>query len=85
MKWSHYEDRLKYDLLEKVYKLTMPVLMIVGNRDESTPLEHQKILFNKLPGKKELHVIKDAPHTFKEKKHLLEIKKIFKNWIRKQK
>jgi len=32
--------------------------------------------------KKELHVIKSAPHTFKDQEHLEEIKKIFLNWIK---
>lgn len=46
IKYSHWEDRLKYDLLPEVNKLTMPVLMIVGECDETTPLEHQQILYN---------------------------------------
>lgn len=78
--WSHMQDRLKYDLLKKVSKLTMPTLLIVGENDMATPKEQIKKLFDKLPGKKEFHVIKNAPHTFKDKKHLQEIKKIFKNW-----
>lgn len=83
LKWSHMEDRLKYDLLKKVEKLTMPVLMIVGQKDESTPVEHQRLLYERLPGRKEMHIIKGAPHTFREEKHLKEIKSIFKNWIEK--
>jgi len=79
--WSHMEDRLKYDLLERVDKITMPVLMIVGEKDDSTPVEHQRILYDKLPGRKELHIIKGAPHTFRENVHLKEIKKIFLKWI----
>jgi pimeloyl-ACP methyl ester carboxylesterase len=82
LKWSEMEDRLKYDLLPDAYKLTMPVLLIVGDKDEGTPPEHQKILFDKLPGKKEIHIIKDAPHTFRDPAHLTEIKKIFDNWIK---
>jgi uncharacterized protein len=82
LKWSHMIDRLNYDALSKVNKLTMPVILIVGDKDTSTPLKHQKILFDKLPGKKKLHIIKDGPHTFKDPKHLLEIKQIFKNWIK---
>lgn len=31
--------------------------------------------------KKEIHIIKGAPHTFKEAGHLAEIKTIFNNWI----
>jgi pimeloyl-ACP methyl ester carboxylesterase len=81
LKWPHVEDRRKYDLLPAAQKLTMPVLLIVGEKDNTTPPEHQKILFEKLPGQKEFHVIAGAEHTFKEKKHLGEIKKIFLDWI----
>lgn len=81
LKWSHMEDRLKYDLLEKVDQLIMPVLMIVGEHDGSTPPEHQKILYNALPGDKELHIIKGAPHTFRDVKHLQEIKEIVRKWL----
>lgn len=83
LKWSHIADRLKYDLLPNVSKLTMPVLLIVGEQDTSTPPNHQKILYDVLPGQKELHIIKEAPHTFRDKKHLAEIKNIFNNWIKK--
>lgn len=81
IKWSHMEDRLKYDLMEKVGRLTMPVLMIVGGQDINTPVKHQKILYSALPGDKELHIIKNAPHTFRDKEHLAEIKGIFLKWI----
>ena len=76
------EDRQKYDLLPKVSNLTMPVLLIVGDQDDSTLPEHHQILFDKLPDKKELHIIKDAPHTFKKQEHLDEIKSIFDKWIK---
>ena len=83
LKWAHMEDRLKYDLLEDVGKLTMPVLLMVGEMDKVTPLGHQKILYDAIPNdKKELNVIKSAPHTFKDQEHLEEIKKIFLNWIK---
>ena len=79
--WSHMEDRLKYDILDKVDRLTMPVLLIIGENDESVSPEHQKILYEKLPSRKEFHLIKDAPHTFREGAHLKEIKEIFLKWI----
>ena len=81
LKWSHIEDRAKYNILPEADKLTMPVLMIVGELDDGSPLKHQQLLFDKLPGKKELHIIKGAPHTFKDRKHLQEIKEIFLKWI----
>ena len=82
IKYSHWEDRLKYDLLPKVNKLTMPVLMVVGEHDDATPLEHQQILYNVLSGKKEFHVIHGAPHTFKDKEHLRELGELFNQWVK---
>ncbi len=84
LKWSHMVDRLKYDVLSEANKLTMPVLLIVGDKDHSTPLEHQKLLYNKLSGKKELHIIENADHNFRGdeyEENLESIKKIFSNWI----
>jgi uncharacterized protein len=82
LKYAYVEDRLKYDLLPNVSKLTMPVLMIVGSEDQPTPPEHQKILFDSLPGKKELHVVPGAPHTFRKKEHLDQVKEFLNNWIK---
>ena len=75
LKWSHMEDRLKYDLLLKADKLIMPTLLIVGEKDHP---DTTKKLYNKLPGKKELHIIKNGPHTFVDPKHLKKINRIFK-------
>ncbi|MDE1966224.1 MAG: alpha/beta fold hydrolase [Patescibacteria group bacterium] len=77
--WSHMEDRLKYDLLPDAGKLTMPVLLIVGDQDR-TMLEVEA-LDRAITGPKELHVIRGAPHVFKEPEHLAEIKGIFLKWI----
>lgn len=81
LKWSFMEDRLKYDLLEHASNLVMPVLLIVGENDISTPPRQQQVLFDLIPGKKELHIIKGASHTFREEKHLKEIEGIFLNWL----
>lgn len=35
LKWSEMEDRMKYDLLPEANKLTMPVLLIVGDKLET--------------------------------------------------
>jgi pimeloyl-ACP methyl ester carboxylesterase len=83
LKWSHVIDKRKYDLLPGAGKLTMPVLMIVGGQDDVTPRQHQKLLYEKLPGKKELHIIKGAPHAFMKKEHLDEIKRIMGKWLEK--
>ena len=83
LKYSHWEDRLKYDILDDVNKLTMPVLMIVGSLDDGALPKHQKILYNALPGPKEFHIIEGGPHTFVDEDHLKQIYEIFNAWIKK--
>jgi len=34
---------------------------------------------------KEFHIIKGAPHTFREPEHLNELKEVFNNWLKKLK
>jgi alpha-beta hydrolase superfamily lysophospholipase len=79
--WSHMEDRYSYNLIKDSKFLNMPVLIVVGENDNATPFEHQKLLFQALPGPKEIHIIKGAPHTFKEVEHLGELKSIVQSWI----
>lgn len=83
LKWQHVTDKRKYDLLPEVNKLTMPVLMIVGEQDDVTPPEHQKIFYEKLPGKKELHVIKGAALPYISQEHLAEVRQIMRRWVEK--
>jgi enolase len=56
-----------------------------GENDQSCPPDHQKILINKIPEttQKELYIIKDAPHTFREQNHLRQLKDIFDSWLKK--
>ncbi|MFZ2887166.1 MAG: alpha/beta fold hydrolase [Minisyncoccia bacterium] len=81
LKWSHMIDRLKYDILPEAGKLSMPALLIVGENDDSTPPKHQQLLFDVLPGPKEIHVINGAPHTFQTAEHITEVKEIMSRWI----
>ncbi len=81
LKWSHMEDRLKYDLLPEASKLVMPVLMVVGDNDDSTPPDHQKLLYDQLPGRKEFHIIQNCSHVFRTPEQLAELKNFFVKWI----
>lgn len=80
LKWAHMEDRMKYDLLPNVSRLTMPVLLVVGDKDEPTPYAHQEILYKQIPGNKELHVIHGALHSFYEPHEQAELKTLVKSW-----
>ena len=83
LKWSHMEDKLTYDLLKNIDALHMPVLLIVWDKDYTTPIEHQEIFYKELTWEKELHIIKWAPHTFRKQEELDEIYDIFDAWIKK--
>jgi len=80
--WKQYvDDSMKYDLLPKAGRLTMPVLLITGSKDHGTPYVDQKVLYDRLPGPKEINLIEGAPHTFKDPAHLEQIRAIFLKWI----
>lgn len=83
--WSHMEERLKHDLKTQAFKITMPVLFVVGENDTSCPPYQQESFFNLLKNNKnkELHIIEGAAHDFREEKHLKQLKEIFNNWLKK--
>lgn len=81
LKWTFVEDIMKYNLLDNIDKLSMPILLIVGDQDLTTPVNQQKIFFEQLPGKKEIHVLKRAGHVFRDKVHLDEISDIMSRWL----
>lgn len=83
LKWACMEDRLRYDLLPEATKLTMPVFMAVGDKDESTPPKHQQILYDTLPSKKELHIIAGAEHSFTRPHEREELATLLKDWVAK--
>jgi len=81
--WSHMEERLKHDLQPNAVNLTMPILFIVGENDKSCTSGNQQSLYDLVPGPKEMHIVKGAPHTFREPEHLKELENIFNKWIQK--
>lgn len=84
LKWSHMEDRLKYDLLDKAEQIRVPLLMLVGDSDLLTPPHHQQLLFDAVatPAEdKELHIIKNADHNVGVPETLAQVKEIFERWL----
>ena len=81
--WFQMEERLNHDLLEKVSNINMPVLVIVGSKDESCPPKHVKdILFEAMPSDKKYYIeIEDAPHFFKENWMTEKITSEVSNWV----
>jgi pimeloyl-ACP methyl ester carboxylesterase len=78
-----YFEGLGYTLFSLIENLIMPVIIIIGEKDRTILPNHARILYESLPGKKEFHIIKNAPHTFRNTGHLKEINRISENWINK--
>ncbi len=73
LKYGFIKDILRFDAMKDLREVTVPVLIIAGENDESTPLDQQKFLFDQLVGSKEFHVIKKAPHTIRDSEQLKEL------------
>ncbi len=80
---KYFYDRVEYgDITKKVEKITVPVLIIHGTKDEDTPINHSKSLICSLNKKSELIVIQGAGHFFKGK-YEKELKKEIISWLKK--
>lgn len=63
--WGVAEDSKRYDLLRRATSLTMPVLLMAGDQDTSTPYEQQLELFNHIHGSnKTIIKVANAKHSF---------------------
>jgi pimeloyl-ACP methyl ester carboxylesterase len=72
-KYVFIEDGENHDLLKIADKIKCPVLMITGENDESIPVDHQKMLFNKINSKKQFYILKDGDHNLKGREDSLEL------------
>lgn len=86
LKWSHMEDRMKYNLLQDAQKISTPLLMIVGENDPVTPPRHQQLFFDAVStptDKKEIHIINGAGHELGKTDVLPTVKEIVRVWFSK--
>lgn len=79
--WSFVEDLLRYDTRQMANRLTMPTLMIVGEKDTGIPVAHQKLLLDRIPAEsKRLVIIDGAPHDFREEHELAQLRNVIAEW-----
>jgi pimeloyl-ACP methyl ester carboxylesterase len=80
--WFQMTDRLNHDLLPNASRLIMPMLLIVGSRDESCPPDHVRKLFDAIPeGNKKMVLIPDAPHSFYEREEQEACTTAIREWL----
>ena len=74
-------DSLRHDLLEVAEKIKCPVFIVTGDADEVIPMKDQKILFDKIGSKKEIHIVKEGDHNL-ENYDFSEVREIVKRWTK---
>ena len=57
--------------LDSIKKSSIPILVIVGSKDDMTPPKSCKLLFNRANEPKEFKEIEGADHTFSRHRYLL--------------
>ncbi len=82
--WFQMSERLDHDLIPNAFKVKIPMLIVVGEKDTSCPPEHMKILFDAVSSKqKNIAVIAGAPHSFYKEQEQKDCTKFIKDWLKK--
>jgi len=83
--WHYIEELITHDLRPNASKITMPILFMVGENDDSCPSKYQKILWDLIPKNplNEFHIVEGAPHTFREEIHIQKLGNLLDNWLKK--
>ena len=81
--YDHMIDAQKYQLEKETHNITAPTLIITGDSDISSTIEINQTLFDSLSSKKELHIIKNAKHTYKTDENKKALTLLIDNWLKK--
>jgi len=73
IKYSLYEDLIKYDPKQILPMVKTPVMIIHGDADDTVPVEDSKETYNIVSGAKSLKIIAGAGHNFNSQKERDEI------------
>ncbi|PIN86139.1 hypothetical protein COV19_06605 [Candidatus Woesearchaeota archaeon CG10_big_fil_rev_8_21_14_0_10_44_13] len=68
LNYSFYEDAITIDAYKEAKKISLPVLIVHGDNDESVPVQQSEKLAGLIGGAR-LEIIKGANHFFGEKEH----------------
>ncbi len=74
--WSMWSEFTSHTIFDGVANLTMPTYFVNGDADISTPLTFLERFYKQVPERKELHIIKDADHSYTQPDMLSEFSRI---------
>ncbi len=61
---DYFEDRERYDLLKLARKVDIPVLIVVGSKDDTVSIDAIKEFHSQMPLKRRLHIVEGENHVF---------------------
>lgn len=83
IKKSFYEDSLFHDAKDFVSKITRPVLVLHGDKDEYVPLQHARKYFNGISSRvKKLEIIEGTDHNYTKPMHLKQVVSAVVGWFK---
>ena len=66
LKWKMWDEFTTQALFDNAKHLTMPIHIVTGTNDATTPLEHVERFYQMIPEPKTLTLIADADHSYSQ-------------------
>jgi pimeloyl-ACP methyl ester carboxylesterase len=79
--YTFYQDCLNRIAYEPARTITVPTLIVQGDRDEYVPLHQSQQLFDALPGPKRLELLPGADHRFTKAPDFQRMLMLLTDWV----
>lgn len=79
--YAFYQDALNRIAYEPARTITVPTLIVQGDRDEYVPLHQSRRLFEALPGPKRLEILAGADHRFTKTSDFQRMLTLLTEWV----
>lgn len=80
--YDHMEEALRYDLIQETPRLTCPILVVCGDRDISSTIEINTMLYDSLTGCKKMTILKDCGHTYQTEQNKADLYNSIFDWLK---
>lgn len=81
LRYGFYDDCLQQIAYGPAEKITVPTLVVQGERDECVPLHQSRRLYDALGGPKRLDLLPDADHQFTRGEDFLRMTRAISEWL----
>ena len=81
LRYDFYEDCLRQIAYEPAERITVPTLIVQGERDECVPLHQSRRLYDALRGPKRLILLPDADHQFTRAEDFHQMTTLISDWL----